>query len=126
MSWPYYDRHGRPIDGRMWGQLFARQEYKRVLWTRLRGGKRVSTVWLGLNHNFHDDGPPLIFETMVFGHDGDSLVMQRYKTEAMARLGHWLLVREWSYNRRQRRRWWSGAAWNLRRGGRRRGLPLRC
>ncbi|WP_166903861.1 hypothetical protein [Mycobacterium sp. DL440] len=27
----------------------------------------VSTVWLGLNHSFTDDGPPIIFETMVFG-----------------------------------------------------------
>lgn len=27
---------------------------------------RVSTVFLGINHAF-DDGPPLLFETMVFG-----------------------------------------------------------
>lgn len=32
---------------------------------------RVSTVFLGVNHAW-DDGPPLIFETMIFGgpHDG--------------------------------------------------------
>ena len=29
-------------------------------------GVRVSTVFLGLNHQW-GDGPPLIFETMVFG-----------------------------------------------------------
>jgi hypothetical protein len=27
----------------------------------------VSTVFLGLDHNFSADGPPLLFETMVFG-----------------------------------------------------------
>lgn len=26
----------------------------------------VSTVFLGLDHNYLDDGPPLLFETMVF------------------------------------------------------------
>ena len=30
----------------------------------------VSTVFLGLDHNFHDHGPPLIFETMVFANGG--------------------------------------------------------
>src|SRR4051812_23508465 len=30
------------------------------------GGVRVSTVFLGIDHNF-GDGPPLIFETMIFG-----------------------------------------------------------
>ena len=27
---------------------------------------RISTVWLGLDHNHSPNGPPLIFETMVF------------------------------------------------------------
>jgi hypothetical protein len=37
------------------------------------GGYTVSTVFLGLDHQ-HGDGPPLLFETLVFGpaqHDGD-------------------------------------------------------
>jgi len=34
---------------------------------------RVSTAFLGIDHNFTDDGPPMLFETMVFGGalDGD-------------------------------------------------------
>ena len=28
---------------------------------------RVSTVFLGLDHNFNDAGPPVLFETMIFG-----------------------------------------------------------
>lgn len=27
----------------------------------------VSTVFLGLDHNFWDDGPPVLFETRIFG-----------------------------------------------------------
>ena len=27
----------------------------------------VSTVFLGVDHQWEDDGPPLLFETMVFG-----------------------------------------------------------
>jgi hypothetical protein len=27
----------------------------------------VSTVFLGLNHNWRNDGPPILWETMVFG-----------------------------------------------------------
>jgi hypothetical protein len=37
------------------------------------GTLRISTVFLGLNHNFLDEGPPVLFETMIFGfdeHDG--------------------------------------------------------
>ncbi len=34
---------------------------------------RVSTAFLGINHNFTGKGPPVLFETMVFGGalDGD-------------------------------------------------------
>jgi hypothetical protein len=28
---------------------------------------RISTVFLGLDHNYRDEGPPLLFETMIFG-----------------------------------------------------------
>jgi len=46
----------------------------------------VSTVWLGLDHGY-GGGPPLIFETMVFGgaHDEDQW---RYPTEVEALAGH--------------------------------------
>jgi hypothetical protein len=40
--------------------------------TKLPGGIRVSTVFLGIDHNFFDEGPPLLFETMIFGIDDDS------------------------------------------------------
>lgn len=51
------------------------------------GEVRVSTVFLGIDHNFWGHGPPLIFETMVFGGPSDQY-QQRYSTEAAALAGH--------------------------------------
>ena len=31
----------------------------------------VSTVFLGIDHNFENEGPPLLFETMIFGGEHD-------------------------------------------------------
>lgn len=47
---------------------------------------KVSTVFLGIDHSF-GDGPPLLFETMIFGgeHDKD---MWRYSTWNEAEEGH--------------------------------------
>lgn len=50
------------------------------------GPIRVSTVFLGVDHNFFG-GPPLLFETMVFGGKHD-LVDARYTTWALADTGH--------------------------------------
>jgi hypothetical protein len=55
----------------------------------------VSTVWLGLDHSF-DDGPPLIFETMIFvprlkdrsRPSSPDCWTERYSTQDQARLGH--------------------------------------
>lgn len=46
---------------------------------------KVSTVFLGLDHNLY--GPPHLFETMIFGgeHDG---YQERYSTWAEAETGH--------------------------------------
>jgi len=57
----------------------------------------VSTVWLGLNHNYTMRGAPLIFETMVFASaqrddpDWPGLTdfdCRRYATEEEALAGH--------------------------------------
>lgn len=48
-----------------WGRQF--EEANRVVAKTQIGESRVSTVFLGLDHNWSDDGPPLLFETMVFG-----------------------------------------------------------
>lgn len=62
----------------------------RVALTELDGVK-ISTVFLGVDHNFFGDGPPILFETMVFGGpmDGD---MRRYSTWDEAEISHAVIV----------------------------------
>jgi len=52
----------------------------------MQGDNRVSTVFLGLDHQF-GEGRPILFETMVFGgpHDGEQ---DRYSTWVEAAVGH--------------------------------------
>lgn len=106
MDW--YDRQGRPITMEEAEPLLIDVAYKRVAVTEI-GPYTVSTVWLGLDHNYRG-GPPLIFETMVFtssawreenmrlpiGHpDREALLdidCQRYCTEDEAVTGHRQLV----------------------------------
>lgn len=85
----YYDRQGKPITLEQWGKLMATEDYRVVARDHV-GAFFVSTVWLGIDHSFSPDGPPVIFETMVFGprdHPGDQ-EMWRYCTEEEARSGH--------------------------------------
>jgi len=52
----------------------------------------VSTVFLGLDHNFMGKGPPIVFETMVFGGPFNH-TMWRYATWDEAVKGHEELVK---------------------------------
>lgn len=92
----YYDRNGEPMD--MLDPRTIDADYKRIDATTLPDGKWVSTVWLGLNHRW-DDGPPLIFESMLFESEetlGGDLDVARYATEAEARAGHADMVARWT------------------------------
>jgi hypothetical protein len=51
------------------------------------GDVRVSTVFLGLDHSFGLDGPPILWETMIFGGPHDQY-QERYSTRANAIAGH--------------------------------------
>lgn len=86
---------------RMWETLLGDSDYKRIAATALPDGKWVSTVWLGLDHNFSPSGPPIIFETMVFSAAppnslGKDIDQTRYATEAEAHAGHEEMVAKWS------------------------------
>ena len=59
----------------------------------LRDDVVVSTVFLGLDHNFSRSGPPLLFETMIFGGLLDE-TQYRYSTRAAALAGHEATVAE--------------------------------
>lgn len=87
----YYDRQGNVITMDEWIALIEPSKggspaYKRVAFDEFPGGVEVSTVWLGLNHAFRP-GPPLIFETMIFGGPHNEYQV-RYTTEEEARQGH--------------------------------------
>ncbi len=86
----YYNRCGEPITHEQqmeeWKQPdFDWDKMKRVA-LQEQGDIRVSTVFLGLNHQY-GGGPPLIFETMIFGGEYDE-EQWRYTTEAEALQGH--------------------------------------
>ncbi|HDZ39795.1 MAG TPA: hypothetical protein ENH62_16225 [Marinobacter sp.] len=56
----------------------------------------VSTVFLGEDHSF-GEGPPLIFETMVFPlGEWNQQDMNRYSTLEQAKAGHADMVKNWT------------------------------
>jgi hypothetical protein len=86
------DDAGEPVpcpDLIAWAQWFEHAE--RVAHDLDEGdpGKqiRISTVFLGLDHRFGGGGPPILWETLVFGGvlDGE---MQRYSSRQAALDGH--------------------------------------
>ena len=74
-------------------------ETDRMTWAPLgRVGWLVSTVFLGIDHGFSLEGPPVLFETMVFpALDEDrfspaNVYQMRYTTWAQAEEGHRAVV----------------------------------
>ncbi|MBW1992561.1 MAG: hypothetical protein JRI59_10740 [Deltaproteobacteria bacterium] len=69
-----------------WAQWYERAENRVVKQTKL-GEATVSTIFLGIDHRCSGDGPPLLFETMVFGGEHDGW-QERYATWEEAEAGH--------------------------------------
>jgi hypothetical protein len=82
----YFNRRGEPISAKKWSRTLGNERVRRVALYD-DGVVAVSTVWLGLDHNYSGSGPPLIFETMVYGGVFDR-EQERYATEAQALVGH--------------------------------------
>lgn len=81
----YYrlDEHGNPVACSLmeWATFFEKKAERRVALT-IFGDFEISTVFLGLDHNWGEVGPPILWETMVFGNmlgksDGDDMLMDR-------------------------------------------------
>lgn len=93
----YYAVNGRPMTMMEWARSFSHYRHIGLDLLRIRGHHyRVSTVWLGLDHNWRPHGPPLIFETMVFEDDdmsGFEGIQCRYSTLVQAQRGHIRIVR---------------------------------
>jgi hypothetical protein len=75
-----------------WAKWFTNrfEELCRVGKTNFEGGY-VSTVFLGVDHHYFGEGPPILFETMVFGGELDH-EQERYCTWEEAEAGHALMV----------------------------------
>lgn len=67
-----------------WAHAFEKMDRHVAVWEL--GNIKVSTVFLGLNHNHGNFGPPILFETMVFGMDDD--YQERCCTWEQAKLMH--------------------------------------
>lgn len=97
-------------DIREWGEWFSKHyKERRVAYDKLSDGKIVSTIFLGLDHNF-GSGRPILFETMVFSgkpkrmkifgkmkvlHLGDDLEQIRSHTWGEAIKIHELMKKTW-------------------------------
>lgn len=83
------DEKGEPkvVDLMTWARWFERGIGRLVGQSPLGEKGSVSTVFLGLDHRFGNDGPPILWETMIFGgpHDG---YQERYSSKADAVAGH--------------------------------------
>lgn len=73
-----------------WARWFESNRLNRHVKNEEINGVRVSTVFLGLDHNW-GEGRPLIFETMVFGGKLDQ-EQERYSTWDEAEAGHDAMV----------------------------------
>ena len=85
------DLDGQPLpcdDLLVWAQWF--EQHDRTLAKDLVAGVGISTVFLGLDHNFCG-GPPVLWESLVFGGplDGEQ---RRYQSREEALAGHTELV----------------------------------
>lgn len=94
----WYDRDGLPVSQVRLGMLLADRSYVRIARTVIMDAadanmvRNVSTAWIGRDQRCDDDGPPLIFETLVTSDadEGtyDELYCEHYATERQAREGH--------------------------------------
>jgi hypothetical protein len=79
-----------------WAAFFEKKD--RFIAQYERDGYLVSTVFLGVDHNW-GDGPPLLFETMVFDDSlpnqfGDEMDCVRASTKDDALINHERMVKE--------------------------------
>jgi len=89
-----WERNKPPVlepDLLVWGRWFETAD-RHVAKTQRTRGVRVSTVFLGIDHNlsFYDphERAPVLFETMVFGGPLDQAIQLRYTTQEDAENGH--------------------------------------
>jgi hypothetical protein len=88
MSGRYILKGHRPVRCRdLFEWALWMHEADRCVALSIQGDVRVSTVFLGLDHNHWEEGPPILFESTAFvGHE--SVGCDRYSTWKQAEDGH--------------------------------------
>ena len=85
-EWPKYyilvDRLPVAVDLMTWAKGFAKN---RFVASDDIGNIQVSTIFLGVDHNWREAGDPVLFETMILDGGGR---MWRYSSYAAAMRGH--------------------------------------
>jgi hypothetical protein len=80
------------VDLMTWAHWIETAHEKRIVAKTWVNQVEVSTVFLGLNHRYGDEGPLQLFETMIFGGDHNEY-QWRYATWDEAEAGHWSAVK---------------------------------
>ena len=90
----YFDMDGNEITLREWGDMYNHPE-RRIVKQDHVGRYFVSTVLLGVDHSFTPEGPPILFETMIFDNKGvqgqglgEDVFCDRYTNKDAALAGH--------------------------------------
>lgn len=80
-----------PVDFLTWACWMGDDDNCRIRLDQV-GDSRISTVFLGLDHRFGGEGPPILFETMIFDSENEGCFQERYTTRAQAIARHEQIV----------------------------------
>ena len=102
MDFKYYilDKDKNPVEAKNvheFGMFFECMENRRVGYHMHENGVTISTVFLGINHGFPPNKSLILFETMVFGINGEELYMERYATWDEAKKRHGEIVESYDW-----------------------------
>lgn len=81
----------KPASLMQWAKWYETNQKGRIVAQEHVGDVFISTVFLALNHNW-GDGPPILWETMIFGGINDEYQM-RYSSKEAAIDGHYNAVK---------------------------------
>ena len=85
------DNHVLEVFDMVTWDRFMEDERRQIGYTQITSACDVSTVFLGIDHRIYGKGPPVLFETMIFGGplDGEQW---RYASYDDAMTGHQMAV----------------------------------
>ncbi len=80
----------KEVDLKVMAKFFENNEVRQIALDQFND-ITISTVFLCTDHRFFGEGPPVLFETLVFGGENDQF-QDRYCTLKEAKQGHDLIV----------------------------------